>query len=187
MYFIELGSAKQVLDRRMPALVKALSDAVAIWDIALAGSSGTLGQFSRGVIIHEAWYELVQRAFHYVPEVTVEANAQRNCVRVADQLILRLKHAGKYYKPWNYPTARARAWTAQRPFETIPPLPRVDLAYKLDVTGTVLVTAMLLLHDGNNALWRYQVSGQRLTEFVRPRDMFGRKVYDYSDFSKGSR
>ena len=186
MYFMELPSAQSILSPRMQGFTMALKSAVDEWN-DFGRLHAELDEFARAAIISSLWYTRAKQALSGDPGIDRMSYGNRPYFRVDGELSLRLKHVGRTYQPWNYRTKRARAWNDQQPFPTILPGPRLDLAYRLDLTGTVILDAMVMLNREKDSIWRWQVWGDPVTEFATPtKDMFGRETYAHTDFSRSS-
>ena len=180
---MDMSPAKAILQPRMPDFTGALYKAVGVWN-HLGPYRATVGKSARGIIINEAWYELTRQALLVDPGVVLVPNGHRKYFLLDSQLIIRLKHVSGAYRPWNYPTRRSDAWNTQTPFPGIPSVPRMDLCYRLDLTGTLIRDAIVQLSHADNAIWRWQVWGQPISEFrAVSRDLFGREVFAHQDYS----
>ena len=179
-----LDTARRILHPRLPAFATALRSALSEWNGTLAKYHTVLDEFARAVIIGELWYEESTRLLRADQDVRKIKNWSRYCYVVDNLLVLRLKHVDNSYRPWNYPTKRAVAWNWQRTLPGIPSLPRLDLAYRLDITGTVVKDAIIMLNEGHESIWRWQVWGPPVSEFAAtPKDQFGRVTFAHDDYS----
>ena len=184
-YYMTLEKAKSVLQPRMPLLIGALKKAVHEWNLGLSQYHTKLDAFARGVFINQLWYEYSNQALHGDPGVSLEKNGQRTSLIIDRSLVLRLKHVNEAYRSRNYPTPRDRAWNGQVYFPSIPPIPRLDIGYRMDLTGTAVKDSMVIFSQGVQSLWRWQVWGFPVSEFAgAPNDMFGRTVYSHDDYSR---
>ena len=182
---ILLPTAQAVLQPRMPDFSNALFRSVGAWN-QIGRIQALLGKSTRGSFVNDAFYELARQALLADPGVLLVDNGNRKFFLLDDTLALRLKHVDGSFRPWNYPTRRSDAWNTQLSFPGLPPVPRLDMCYRLDLTGTVIKDAIVQLAHANLAIWRWQVWGLHIGEFARANgDMFGRVVYDYQDFSRG--
>lgn len=182
--FMPLGTAKSILDPRIPCIAAAFHSVMAEWNGPLAGYHATFTEFERAVILSRLWYAEVSRLLKGDQGIEIIKNGTRECCVADDQLLIRLKHAGAAYRTWNYPTKRARAWENQAAFPGIPPLYRLDIAYRLDLTGTVMRDAVVMPSGGHDASWHWQIWGEPVTEFAaRRHDLEGEVWYAYDDHS----
>ncbi len=186
-YYIDLEPAKAILRRRVPVFAGSLRKAIHEWNSGLGTYHAILDQFARGVFINQLWYAYSAQAFTFSGDagVSLDTHGDRHYYVVDDLVVLRFKHVDDAYRSWNHPTSRARAWDAQASFPTIPPLAKLELGYRLDLTGTVVRDAVVMLNYRGRSLWRWQIWGHPIDEFAAtPRDSFGRAVYSHDDFSE---
>ena len=184
-YGISLQEAKAVLQPRMGGLAGSLKKAVHEWNTDLARLQLRLDGLGRGAILGQSWYFYAGLALTGDSGVSKIRNSERECFIIDETLTLRIKHVGPDYRIRNYPTSRARAWNAQAPFPTIPPIPRLDFCYRMDLMGTVVEDAMVIYSVEGKSEWRWQVWGFPMTEFAAmDRDMFGRLIYSHDDYSR---
>lgn len=183
-YDITMEKAKSVLQLRMPTLAGALEKAVHEWSYGLSKYHKELDTFVRGVFINGLWYEYAKQGLHGDSGVLLEKNGQRATLVIDKSLVLRLKHVNDAYRSRNYPTRRNLAWNDQVHFPSIPPIPRLDFRYRMDLIGVAVEDAMVTFGHGMHCSWRWQVWGYPVSEFAAvPRDMFGRTVYSHDDYS----
>ena len=183
-YYITLEEAKSVLQQRMAILIGTLKRVVYEWNFGLSKYHTILDASARGLLINQLWYHHANQTLHSDSGVTLKANGLRASLEFDKSLVLRLKHVDEAFRSWNYPTRRNRAWIAQTHFPSIPPVPRLDLGYRMDLTGTTIEDAMVIFSRKGQPLWRWRVWRYPDSEFtVVHRDMFGRTVYAYDDFS----
>ena len=183
--YVDIRDAQTTLQHRAPAFTGALDEAVGIWTRSMH-LHAIVSEATRGHIINDAWY---QRAGHHLvgdAGVVLKDNGSRHrkYFLIDDLYAIRLKHVDAGYRPRNYHTARADAWNTQMRFPTIPDVPRLDLCYRLDLTGTLIEDAILQYSQGDETIWRWQVCGQPVTEFAAvPSDLMGRDAFVYDDYS----
>ena len=183
-YSIDLQRAKAILQPRIPVLAGSLRKAIDEWNSGLGKYHAILDQSVRGVIINQFWYAYSSQAFRGDAGITLDKHGNGRYYVIDDSLVLRLKHVDDSYRSWNHPTSRARAWDAQISFPTIPPMVKLELGYRVDLTGTVVRDAVVMLNYEKQPAWRWQVWGHPIAEFaVTPKDMLGRVVYSHNDFS----
>ena len=143
-----------------------------------------LDEFARAVFVNQSWYHYSDELHREDDGIDIHRYGNGRFFTVDDRLVLRVKHADARYKVWDYPTARARARAEQRSFPTIPPLVHLDFGYRLDLTGTLVKDAMVILHSGKEQIWRWQVWGRAVREFAAtPRNMLDQIVYSHDDYS----
>ena len=183
-YYIDIGRAQATLRPRILVFAGSLSKAVWEWNNGLGKYHATIDQFARGVLISQLWYSYSSQALRSDVGVSLARYGNGYYYIVDNLLVLRFKHVDDSYRSWNHPTPRARAWSAQVSFPTMPPMAKLELGYRLDLTGTVVEDAMVMLKYGEHSLWRWQIWGHPISEFAAaPRDIFGRVVYAHDDFS----
>ncbi len=183
-HFIELRSAKTILQPRVPIFAGSLRKAIQEWNNGLGAYHAIVDEFARGVLVNQFWYAYSSQAFRGDVGVSLDKHGNRHYYIVDDLLVLRLKHVDNSYRSWNHPTSRARAWDAQASFPTIPPMAKLELGYRLDLTGTVVRDAVVMLNFKGRSVWRWQIWGPAIGEFAAaPRDVFGRMVHTHDDFS----
>lgn len=129
-FSITLEDAQLVLQPRLPALAGALKLSTHTWRTTLGRHQARLTEYSRAVAINEMWYSNSELLLSTDPGVSRGRNVKRDYLRFDDKLILRIKHVGDSLRPWTQRTRRSREWEAQRRFQSIPPLPRLDLIYR---------------------------------------------------------
>ena len=143
-----------------------------------------LDEFGRAVNINQLWYSSSSQALRSDPGISRHKQGNGYYYVIDNRLVLRFKHFDDGYRSRNHPTPRFRAWDSQMPFPTLPPLVKLDLGYRLDLTGTRVLDAMIVLNFNRLSVWRWQIWGRRIDEFAAtPRDMQGRLVYVHDDYS----
>ena len=187
LYQINLTRVKIILQPRMPILAGALGKALREWNHGLGQYHAEMTEFGRAVVLNDLWYTYAALEFRRQGDagIVLEHNDERRCFTVDGELILRFKHLNDQYRPRNNWTVRAQAWETQAWFPSIPPMVRLDFGYRLDLTGTSVLTAMVLFGNGKETVWRWQVWGHPVSEFAsKPSvDMLGRRVYSHDDYS----
>ena len=182
---MDLGHAKVILRPRVPVFADSLRKAIREWNTGLGAYHAIFDEFARGVLISQFWYTYSSQALEGDSGISLEKHGGRPYYIVDDELVLRFKHVNDAYRSWNHPTPRALAWDAQAWFPTMPPMAKLELGYRLDITGTVIQDAAVILNYKGQSLWRWQIWGYPIGEFAAtPKDAFGREVYAYEDFSE---
>lgn len=185
-YQIGMANAQVILRPRMPDLTVALRRSVHEWNTGLAPYHLRLDEYARAVVVNKLWYSYAEQLLFGDAGVAFHQESNGKYLVVDDSLVLRFKHLDGAYRTRNFPTRRAKAWNSQLHFPNIPPLARLDLGYRLDVTGTVVLDAMVMLTVGKQSVWRWQIWGASISEFAAsPKDMLGRLVYAHDDYSGG--
>ena len=184
-YYMDLGRAKIILRPRVPVFAGSIRKAIHEWNSGLGAYHAVVDEFARGVMISQFWYAFSSLALRGDVGISLEKHGNRPYFIVEDKVVLRFKHVDDAYRSWNHPTSRARAWDAQASFPTMPPMAKLELGYRLDLTGTIIKDAAVILNYRGRSLWRWQIWGYPISEFAAaPRDAFGRVVYSHEDFSK---
>ena len=184
-YFMNMAAAQTVLLPRIPAFVDALRRATREWNSGLGAYHAIVDEFARAVLISQFWYSYSYQLLRSDSGVSLEKFGNRSFYTIDKLLVLRLKHVDSSYRSWNHLTARALAWNAQASFPSIPPMVKLELGYRMDLTGTVVKDAVVMLNYKGRSLWRWQIWGGQISEFAAAsRDAFGRLVYSYDDFSE---
>ena len=183
-YYISLPDAKSVLQPRMPVFAGALRKAIHEWNNGLGQYHVDFDEFARSVIINQFWFAAAKKGLYGDDGISAGKHGNGYFFIVDEKLVIRFKHLDKLYKTWNHPTLRSRAMEAQLPFRSIPPLARLDLGYRLDLTGTVVETAMVIFNKDSSSVWRWQIWGHPIDEFAAgPRNMLGDETYIHDDYS----
>ena len=170
MLYLSRHDAWQILESRVPALLAALRYAVAVWNYDFGLHHADFDQTARGTIIGQKWLAEVERELFEDPGITVIRNGLRRCLLVDRVLILRIKHVGENSRPWNHDTERATAWDSQLPFPSIPPVPRLDFVYQMDVTGTIVVDVGVRFYQDGRVRWEWSLESAGAA--VQTADMF---------------
>lgn len=182
---MELREAKAILQSRVSGFTGALYESIGKWN-QLGPDHAIYTESTRGHIINDIWYSRAEQGLAGDAGVEFRNNASphRKYILIDERLALRLKHVGADYRPRNYPTERSLAWQFQQRFPTIPDVPRLDLCYRLDLTGTLIDDAIIQYSRGSKTLWRWQVWGPPVTEFATsPVDLLGRDIFVHDDYS----
>ena len=183
-YYISLNDARSILQPRVQIFATALARAVREWNNGLADYHVDFDEFTRGAIINQLWHAYSAQGLRGDPGIVRAKHGNHPYYIIDESLALRFKHVDKAYRSWNYPTVRSLAWNAQLPLETIPSVVKLELGYRLDVTGTVVRDAVVMLNRGGWSVWRWQVWGFPISEFAAvPRDLFGGLVYAHDNYS----
>ena len=91
---------------------------------------------------------------------------------IDERIILRFKLIDNNFHSRNYPTKRAIQWRLQQPFAGIPRCERLELGYRVDITGTIISTrnpsdafATLLKVGLDRIVWMWQIAGEQIDTF----------------------
>ena len=155
------------------------------WNGDLGKFHKYVDHFARGVLLSQLWYQYSLAALKDDNGVRLVDNGERYCFVVDDRITLRIKHLNERFQTRNYRTRRAVAWDAQLPFPGIPNLVKLDFGYRLDLTGTKVTSAIIMLNNNKESVWRFQIWGAPVSEFAAaPRDQWGNTVYAHVDLSQ---
>ena len=91
---------------------------------------------------------------------------------IEDSFALRFKHLDGNLMSRNYPTRRFRNWDHQLRMPGLPPWDRLEFGYRMDITGSTIRDAFILLRRGKVFLWIWQVMGQRIDTFPVQRSLW---------------
>ena len=183
-YYIDLAHAMAVLLPRLPVFAGSLRKAIFEWNNGLGAYHAVIDEFARGVVINRMWYAFSSQSLQGDDGISLEKHGNGSYYTVDSKVVLRFKHVDNAYRSWNHPTPRSRAWASQASFPTMPPLAKLELGYRLDLTGTIVKDAMVMLNYKGRPVWRWQVWGHRISEFAAaPVDMMGRLIFSHDDFS----
>lgn len=161
--FTTLSETQQILrPHRMSALVNALRNSVHTWNTRYAESQMVLDQSARAIIINQYWYYLVNQALSNDPGVLARRDQLQRYFVFDERIIIRFKLFDNSLHSKNYPTDRAQDWKLQLPLSGIPPCDRLEFGYRLDITGSVIKDAFLVLPEGDRILWVWQVLGSQI-------------------------
>ena len=182
--YISHNEAKSVLRDRMPAFCFALSRVMREWNEDMGKFHTRLDEFGRAVFINQGWYDHARSLHHSDDGIVMQRHGNGRFFIVDEKLVLRIKHANERYRVWDHATPRALARADQLPFPTLPPLVHLDFCYRLDITGTVVLDAMVILHSRQEQVWRWQVWGGPITEYAATtHNLMGEVVYSHDDYS----
>ena len=181
---IDLSTTKPVLQPRMPSFCGALRKCMYEWNTGFAPYHADLDEEARAVVINRLWYRYSSQALRGDPGISLHKYSNGYFYAVDDRLLIRFKHLDDSYQSRNHPTPRSRAWDGQLRFRTIPDLVRLEFGYRLDITGTIVLDALVALKLYGDSIWRWQVWGRPISEFAAtPRNMTGRLIYSYDNYS----
>ena len=183
-YYIDMPDAQTILRPRVRVFAASLVRAMREWNGGFGQYHARLDEHARAVNINKLWYSFAEPALSSDTGVLLGKVSNGKFFVIDDKVVLRFKQADSSYRTRNYPTARALAWEQQAHFPSIPPLVRLDLGYRLDLTGTVVTDAVIMLKSSGHMLWHWQFWGHPISEFAAaPKDMLGRLVYAHDDYS----
>ena len=113
--------------------------------------------------IYEIMYARTRELFANVSEVTVDKHLGQNFISVADQVVLRVKHFNRNFRPSNARTAHNRDWVNQYPLlDPLLGIVRPDFGYRMDPLGIEIQDAFVALRVEDNLIWLWQVLGDQI-------------------------
>ena len=186
--YITLAETQSILQPpRINALAGALRDSLNTWNTAFGPAQMVLNSSARATIINQYWYNFVNLALGDDSGVVLTEDQLQRFLVIDERLIVRFKHINRRFNSSNYPTNRAIQWNLQHPFEGIPLCERLELGYRLDITGTVLKDAFLLLRTGQRIVWMWQIGGEQIDIFpiqldLRPSGTPEPYVFSYTEY-----
>lgn len=193
MLRVVLREARSILLDRMPSLVECVSGAVSTWNTDYAPHHLVLDATARAKILSDHFYFNAASSLSG-RGVELKVDQLQRYLVVDERLILRFKRFDGHLGTRNYPTDHATEWVRQIPLDGIPPVARLHLGYRLDLTGTILEDMFVTLPNGIPEVvndWVWQVWGEPITtvgiqmRFPQLQPDAG-VVYAYDDFSARS-
>ena len=187
-YYMTLCQAREVLRPFIPAFVGALKVSVQNWNSRPPVEHQVLDEIVRGAIIAQYWYYYAGRFLEDEPRAQFQRNRGQRFFAIAQTIIIRIKHVNEDNLSKNYPTARSINWNRQLPLPGVPLATRLEFAYKMDLTGTTVERACVLLRIADSIIWMWQIWGERHDIFSESsedtsQDLFQRDLFSYEDFS----
>ena len=163
---IRLSEAREVLEPRMPTLANSLRLSVSAWNVRPESWQVSLDAKARGIFLNRQWHHGVQEALVDDSGIRRESNKGGESYFVLDDsFALRFKHLNNGLMSRNYPTRRAKQWEYQLKMPGLPPWDRLEFGYRMDISGTSIKDAFILLRKAKNFLWIWQVMGERIDTF----------------------
>ena len=114
--------------------------------------------------IDEIAYARARELFSDVPEVIISDDKGQSYISVADQIVLRIKHFDRNFRPKNAPTAHNRRWINGDMLPGFGRVQRPDFGYRMDPLGIEVQDAFVALRLDDNLLWLWQVLGSELDD-----------------------
>ena len=186
--YITLTETQRILQQpRINALTGALRSSIDTWNSALASAQMVLDKSARAMIINQYWYSFVNLALGGDEGVVLRNDQLQRFLVIDERIILRFKLIDNNFHSRNYPTKRAIQWSLQKPFAGIPQCERLELGYRLDITGTIVRDAFVLLKVGDRIVWMWQIGGERIDTFpiqleLRPSGTQEPQVFAYNNY-----
>lgn len=146
-----------------------------------------LDSSARAIIINQYWYNFANLALGDDPDVIFGVDRLQRFLIIDERFILRFKLIDNNFDSSNYRTNRATQWRLQFPLTGLPQCDRLELGYRLDITGTVIQDAFVLLRVGKRIVWLWQIGGERIDTFpiqleLRPVSAPQPYVFAYDNF-----
>ncbi len=166
---MSLETARAILASRMQGLTDALSQCQETWNNSNQGyafAQMILDGSARAHVINQHWYANARTIFAGDSGVLFSREQFQRYLVFDEKVILRFKLLDNNLHASNYPTDHAIDWLQQIPLPDIPPCARVHYGYRMDVTGTRVKDAFIILPQSklDNA-WVWQTSGEPIDTF----------------------
>ncbi len=195
--YIPLVDAQALLQPQIPLLLDVAKQSLSLFlanPVVVRQASG----LGRAVFLWDNFYAISETAFVNVPGVEYAvAEGQRHLI-VDGQVILRFKKVDAFYESCNGRTKRSDYWNCQLELHGTPNvnLPRLDIGYTLDATGTQYDRLCVLLRGvrakgvrrrGTTVRWLWLLGGKPETKFHLISNggvnLFGEQVYAYGNYT----
>ena len=150
---------------RINALASAIHNALNTWNTAFGPAQMVLDGSARAIVINQHWYYFAKLALCDDPDITWGIDQGQRFLVIDERIILRFKLIDRNFESKNYPTKRASQLRLQYPLKGLPEYEWLEVGYRLDITGTVLQDAFVLLRIGNQIPWLWQIGGNQIDEF----------------------
>ena len=189
--YITLPQAKKILDpRRVAVLTGALRNALSTWNTALAPAQMMLNSSARAMNINQMWYFFVGLGIDDDPSIILSEDQLQKFLVIDERVILRFKLIDRNFASRNYPTIRANQWRLQYSLPSLPQCERLEMGYRLDITGTEVQDAFIILRYGDTILWLWQIWGDKIDNFevqlkLGPKTGPEPMVFDYDTYAIG--
>ena len=193
--YITLPEVRQILEpsngeSRISVFTNQLRLTIDSWNARPESWQVSLDTKSRGLLINRQWHYMVQNALADDPMIRREKNSGGESYFVLEnRCVIRLKYLNRNLMSMNYPTRRSRHWNRQLKMPGLPPWDRLEFGYRLDITGTTIENAFVLLRQEENFLWVWQVMGERIDTFhaqwpllLQEEDAEPAELFAYSDY-----
>ena len=164
--YIALPSARSTLEPRMRILTNTLTMSVNIYNARPIAWQLSLDAKSRALLLNRLWYYNVRQQLQNDAGVRLVRNHSEFYFAFDDTLVLRFKHLDRNLLSKNYRTQRIADWNRQVRLDGMPPWDRLEFGYRLDITGTSIQDAFVLLRHGERLLWVWQVMGPHINTFA---------------------
>jgi hypothetical protein len=186
--FITLPEAQVILRPRARSLANALRKTIDAWNNELAPAQMVLDPAARAMNLSRYFYFNSNGLLTNDPGVRFSNRRNQRYFTFDERIILRFKLLDKSFKSSNYPTRTARKWNSQLFLAGMPPCERLEFGYRLDLTGTVVQDAFILLRVCTEVTWLWQVWGPPIDVFPIQLSLTPigqtQTVFAYDDYSK---
>ena len=194
--YISLVDAQALLQPKIPLLMDVAKQSLSLFlanPVVVRQASG----LGRAVFIWDNFFAFSETAFVNVPGVEYTVAEGQRHLTVDNQLILKFKKVDADYESRNHRTERSDAWNSQFELDGTPNvnLPRVEMGYVLDATGTKYNRLCVLLRGtrvkgggrrGTTVQWLWLLGGRPETRFHLVSNggvnFFGERVYSYGNY-----
>jgi len=120
---------------------------------------------ARAHILNQYWYEYARQIFEGDRGVVFSNDQLQRYMVIDERVVLRFKLLDVYLRPSNYPTDHSLGWNRQIPLDGLPTCARLHYGYRMDVTGTSVKDAFIILPRGRFNEWVWQTSGEPIDTF----------------------
>ena len=146
-----------------------------------------LDRSARAMIINQYWYSFANLALGDDPGVMSGIDQLQRFLVIDERIILRFKLIDRNFDSRNYPTKRATQLRLQFPFKGLRESEWLEFGYRLDLTGTVIQDAFVLLRVGTRIMWLWQIGGNQIDMFpiqleLGPRGIAEPYVFAYDNY-----
>ena len=164
--YISLPEAQGILyPDRVRSFVDALRDTLQSWNSELSSAQMVLDPAARAMNFSRYWYYNANIKLRDDSGVKFSTVQNQRLFTIDESIILRFKLIDRKFKSKNYPTRTAMRWRLQYSLPGFPPCERLEFGYRLDLTGTVIQDAFIILRVGTTIVWLWQLWGPKLDTF----------------------
>ncbi len=194
--YISLVDAQALLQPQIPSLVDVAKQSLSLFlaNPVVVRQASALG---RAVFLWDNFYSFSEIAFVNVPGVEYAVTEGQRHLTVDNQIILKFKKVDANYESRNHRTERSDGWDSQFELDGTPDvnLPRLEMGYTLDATGTKYDRLCILLRGtrvkgvrrrGTTVRWLWLLGGRPETKFHLVSNggvnFFGEQVYSSDNY-----
>lgn len=185
---ITLERAREILILYAPDFVGSLKAVLKDWNEGLGQFQVAMDASTRAHIHNQLFYHHFGLRIATVSQIRFGKDQQQRYLIVNDQVLLRAKLLDRRLRASNFQTVHTTEWSQQAHLPEIPPVPRLNFGYRLDLTGTAIKDAFITMPNGDpHAVndWVWQLYGQPIVAFGQQRRLFPTgEVFQYDDFSR---